>query len=447
MRAMAPRQATGHAVGTVLLSLAMVAVAIADPLPAGRRQAIDRFIEPYVELAMFDGSVLVDVAGEVVYRRSFGFANYEHRVVHDPDTRFRIASVSKTVTDAAVAALVQQGKLTVDTPLSTYLPDFPSAEKITVGQLLDSTSGIPHTNRLPWGDGKTSLPLDEIVARLAALPLDFEPGTDSAYTNGGYAVAAKVLEIAGGGSYAEVMRRTVFEPLGMADTAHIDDAREPIPGMATGYEPGAHPGERRHSRFYAAEIRPGGGSLYSTVDDMLAFARGVFRRGFIREELRRSVLGADDGPFLAQGRAPGFVAKLLFDPELDLIVVSLANNYAVPADWARAIADLAAGRVDASPWPRLERAPLTVAADDPRLGTYRTSRGATQAIERSDRGAMFIADPRGDSVTGLVPLSGGAFLYPIYYQLCEQDAETRAITCRILSGDERYTTEYTPLAD
>jgi hypothetical protein len=314
--------------------------------------------------------------------------------------------------------------------------------------LLEHRSGIAHTNDQPWGDGSASLTLDELVGRLAALPLDFEPGTDRSYSNGGYAVAAKILEVAGGGSFDDVMRELVFEPLGMRETGHVADARRPIPGMATGYEPGSRPGERREARFYAFETRPGGGSFYSTVGDLLRFARGVFREGFLEESLVTSVLGADEGVFLSQGRSPGFVAKLLFDRERDAIVVSLGNNYAVAADWAATIADLATGELEAPPWPCVERAAGPVPESDPRLGRYRNSRGGGELwIERNRHGEMALHDASEGSVTGLVPLADGAFLMPPYFQRCEQAVETGGITCRMLSGNPEYTSEWTSASE
>ena len=335
----------------------------------------------------------------------------------------------------------------MESPIAGYLPQFPSAESITIGHLLGHSSGIAHTNDLPWGSGDVALTLDEIIARLAALPLDFEPGTHRSYSNGGYAVAAKILEVVDGSSFSGAMRATVFEPLGMRDTDHLADSLQVVPGMATGYEPGWYPGERRHARFYAVETRPGGGSFYSTARDLLKFARGVFRGRFLDETALIEVLGVDEEGFLTQGRSPGFVAKLLYDRALDLIVISLANNYAVPADWARTIADLATGKGQAAPWQAIRRAADVVDAGDPRLGRYRSSRGGgAVAIERDALGAMVLSDPANRSRTGLVPLTDGDFLQPLYFQRCSQDSDSRAITCRILSGDPRYTTELTPIA-
>lgn len=438
----------GHALMLAAATPGLAVQNVAAGIPEDRERVIDQFVGQFVDLGMFDGTILVDIGGAIVYERSFGYAHYELDVTHDEHTRFRIASVSKALTDAALAAMIQRGVFALDTPISRYLPDFPSADTITIGHLMNHTSGIPHTNDQPWGDGKVSLTLEEIVARLAALPLDFEPGTDSSYSNGGYAVAARVLEIAGGDTFDGVMRATVFDPLGMKDTGHISDARTPVSKIATGYEPGRHPGEHRHSRFYAVETRPGGGSFYSTARDLLQFTRSVFREGFVSAELRRDVMGADDGVFLSQGRSPGFVAKLYYDPEPDVVVVSLANSYAVAADWAVAIAGLATGTIDRNPWPELRPATATVASDDPRLGRYRNSFGGGELIiERSESGVMIVTDARSESITALVPLVDGGFLQPLYFQWCEQAGDTRVITCRMLSGNERYTSTLSPITE
>ena len=144
---------------------------------AARFDQVDAFVGQFVDLAMFDGMILVDRGGEVIYEKAFGLANVEHNVANTVDTRFRIASVSKNLTDAALAKVMADGTFDRDTALATFLPDFPKADRITIGHLLDHSSGVPHTNAQPWGDGKTSLTLDEIIARLAEMPLDFEPGT------------------------------------------------------------------------------------------------------------------------------------------------------------------------------------------------------------------------------------------------------------------------------
>lgn len=419
--------------------------AVSPILPPGQVRALDRFVGQFTDLAMFDGVVLVDIGGDVVYRQSFGFANYELGVRHAPDHRFRIASVSKAVTDTAIAKLIEAGVIELDTPIAKYLPDFPSAESITVKHLLDHTSGIAHTNRLPWADGSVSFSTAEIVERLSTLPLDFPPGSETRYSNGGYAVAARILELVGDMSLTDVLRDALFEPLGMTDTGHLVDSRVPVSDLVTGYEPGDAPGQRRYPRFYAVEIRPGGGSLYSTADDLLRFTRAVFRDDFVPEKWRREALGVDGDVYLSQGRSPGFVAKLFYRASDDMIVISLSNNYAVPADWAAAIAGLAAPEPVEPSWIAIEPFATSVPAGHPMIGVYTSSFGGVRvAIRRSPEGHLTMTFGDEDRATALIPLKDGAFLMPAYYQHCRQIQPGGPIECRMLSGNERYTSILTP---
>jgi CubicO group peptidase (beta-lactamase class C family) len=426
-----------------ILSITGMTSVIGSTLPEERKQAIDRFVGQFVAFAMFDGTILIDIAGETVYEQSFGHAQVEQGVRHNANTRFRLASVSKAITDAALARMMNDGVFTMDTPISRYLPDFPSAGDITIRHLIEHTSGIPHTNALPWGDGTVSLSIDEIVSRLSQLPLDFTPGEDARYSNGGYAVAARILELAGNGTYSEVMRATVFEPLGMSNTDHITDARTPIPNMATGYEPGLLPGERRHPRYYAFESRPGGGSLYSTAGDMLRFVRAVFRDDFIPEKFRREVMGENDKGYRTQGRAPGFVAKIQYDSLQDMIVISLGNSYSVPTGWTEAIATLATGSSDDVTWPDLQAAKPTVGHEDPRIGRYLSASGTPTIITRVSGGVLMIEGSNG-ARNAAIPLIDGSFLQPLYFQRCQQNPENRIIICKMLSGDERFTNTLEP---
>ncbi len=432
----------------VMPALAVILLSAPNAASANNNDALcerlNKFIDPFVELAMFDGVIMIDVAGETCFC-TYGFANYEYDLRHDVDTQFRIASVSKTLTKAAFGRLIHQGKLSADDLLSQYLPDFPKAEKITIRHLLENRSGIAHTNEQPWGHGRVSLSLDDIVERLAATPFDFEPGESREYSNGGYAVAAKALEAATGMDFGAAMRVLVFEPLQMHDTGHIEDARALAPQMARGYEPGRAPGSRRHTRFYAVETRPGGGSLYSTAPDLMAFLKVLAVEEFLPSQLLSSIVGiAPDDLFVSDGRSPGFVAKIYRDPVRNISIVSLSNNYAVPTDWAEAIADTALGATLDPQWPRLQPSQEKVDRAHPFLGEYASNFGVDIAIKLHN-GAVYFHDPENQLRVGMPRLANDMFLLPIYFSLCQQDNETRIIRCEMLSGDERYTQVYTPI--
>jgi len=114
-------------------------------------------------MAAYDGVVLIAEDDEIVWHEAFGSADYSQSLPMTTNTRFRIASLSKQVTQAAIGRLVDDGKLTLRSRLSDFLPDFPNARRITIKHLLDHTAGIAHTNRLDWMDMSVAMTLDEIV--------------------------------------------------------------------------------------------------------------------------------------------------------------------------------------------------------------------------------------------------------------------------------------------
>ena len=401
---------------------------------------IGEFVDPFVELAMFNGVILIKDKNKI-HRCHFGLANYETGEKFDDKTRFRIASVSKTITDVALARLIESGALSLDDPLSKYVPDFPKADVITIRQLLDHQSGIAHTNNQDWGKGLISMSLDDIIARLAATPFDFEPGEDERYSNGGYALAAKVLEIVAGDDYGAAMNEIVFAPLKMKNTGHIEDARRPDAKMAIGYEPGKEPGSRRYTRFYAVEMRPGGGSLYSTPSDVLLMLEAIGGGGFLSDEQMRDMLGREPGaPILSQGRSPGFVSNVYRDPSRDLSIVSLANNYSVPSQWIEAL--IATLDKKETGWLPINLSDAPVAQDHGMFGTYATNFGGTIEI-RWDNGAAFFEDEENQIRVAMPLLDDGDFLLPIYYGKCRFDPETENVACEILSGSAPYSYELT----
>ena len=253
-------------------------------IPGQRFATLDRLLTQLASLAMFNGVVTIDIAGRIVFERSYGFADYGRRTAFTHDTRFKVASISKPMTDAALAAMLVRGALRLDDPLSRFLPWFPHAERISIELITRHRSGIPHTNTQPWGEGPERLGLDEILQRLAKLPLDFEPGTARRYSNGGYAALARVLEIVTAKPYPQLMQELVFSPLHMSHSGAITDSRAPPPHLALGYIPGPETGSRSTPRPYLVELRPGGGSLFASARDVMRFFQASWARAPSRRE-------------------------------------------------------------------------------------------------------------------------------------------------------------------
>ena len=155
-----------------------------------------------------------------------------------PDTSFEIGSITKQFTTAAILQLQAAGKLNIDRPLSDYLPKAPHAHEVTLRQLLSHTSGLHDYLDLPDDqiDRLVQQPIayESLVARVADLPLDFTPGSRWAYSNTGYLLLGRVIEVASGEPYRDYLQRHILDPLQM--TATHTSAEEPrLANMAKGY--------------------------------------------------------------------------------------------------------------------------------------------------------------------------------------------------------------------
>src|SRR5258706_11917690 len=159
-------------------------------------QQVEAYLHPFADTGNFTGVVLVARKGRILLERAYGMANYELQVPNSTATRFHIASVSKPFTAMAILQLEERGRLSVGDPVSRFVPDFPNGDRITLEHLLTHTSGIPNVNDLPDYDTFARSPhtVEQLVAKFASLPLDFQPGSDYHYSNSNYNLLALILE-------------------------------------------------------------------------------------------------------------------------------------------------------------------------------------------------------------------------------------------------------------
>jgi CubicO group peptidase (beta-lactamase class C family) len=394
-----------------------------------RLSKVHDLLESVTALGMFNGTVKIDLAGETLFDRSYGFADYERRLDFTDKTIFRIASLSKNMTNAALGAMVERGEIRLDQTIDRFLPDFPSADIITIEQIVQHRSGIPHTNDQPWGDGSTRLTPDEVLSRLSRLPLAFAPGSERSYSNGGYSVLARIMEMVRGQPYREIMSDLVFRPLGMEQSGEIIDSRASPVGWAKGYAPGETIATRQPARFYAAETRQGGGSLHASADDVLTFFRAAWRGTLPGKEGAPALFGRTGARLGADGRAPGFYMDVHYARDADLLVSSTANNYAAEFRWAENIARIV---LDDQPLftrlPSLDRAGRV--GSEGYIGQFRYENpGLSQAVEIAPNrlGQLVFHDRAAADSRALLPLAEGGFLDPLYYLILRPEANGQNI--------------------
>lgn len=262
------------ALGLTLVALAGSApTALAEPTPATALPpptltpaAIDRFMNDYLDETGLPGAVVAVTRGDDVMHTA-GYGHSAGGRTMTGRTPVPVASLSKSITALAVMQLAEEGKVDLDRPVRSYLPEFTMADeraaRITVRQLLNQTSGMADS-AFPDLTLPQAHTLKGAVARMRGARLAAEPGTRWSYHNPNYFVAARLVEVVGGEPFADRLRTRVFAPLGMTDSRSVDSTTD-MPEDARGYVRAyGRVVERSHPRWFTA----GGHGVVTTADDL-----------------------------------------------------------------------------------------------------------------------------------------------------------------------------------
>ncbi len=228
----------------------------------------------------FSGAVLVAKGDKILFEHAYGYADHAFDVPNKVDTKFNLGSMGKMFTGVAVLQLAQQGKLSLDDKLIKEFPDYPNkavAEKVTIRQLLNHTAGLSDFFGKEFMDSNMARfdTLESLLPLFVDKPLQFEPGSRWAYSNAGFIVLGLVIQHVSGESYYDYVRRHIFQPAGMVNTDNWP-ADADIPNRALGYtDAGGPPGAPRKSNIFVLQRGGSAGGGYSTVQDLLRFARAL----------------------------------------------------------------------------------------------------------------------------------------------------------------------------
>ena len=387
------------------------------------RARADALIAPFVDARDFVGTVLVARGHRVLLRKSYGGgAGVQHQ---DPSLRYGIGSLTKTFTAAMVLRLADSGRLALDDPVMRYLPEALSDSAVTIAHLLGHTAGVSDIYRWPeyaerHGD---SISLAAIAAAAHAKPLDFRPGSASAYSNTGYALLALLVERLTKRSFGDALRTELLDPLGMRCTGDRLGGRLG-PRDAMGYDPGFPPVELTAARQVHPSWLVGSGSLFACADDLLRWSEAV------REDrpVRVATAGVPYGwsvrtrwehRVLEQtGRVPtGYASYLAVYLDADVVVVVLD---AVQADVAERIGIALAGLVLGAPTetPAARPATTPLASRDAAglaafVGTYQVGPGFVLTVQQTPQGVSLASPDR--VFLPLTPIGPSRFFFrPLY---------------------------------
>lgn len=341
----------------------MIAIKRLEPVAKTPAERVDQLMASY-DNSRSPGAVIgVARDGKLIFAEGYGMANLAYDIPFTTDTRSNIGSVSKQFTAFAIALLAARGELSLDDPITEYLPELPEfASAIRIRNLLHHTSGLReayNTLAIRGWKFQDQLRREQIFQLVNRQPeLQFEPGSKFVYNNTGYIFLAEIVERVGGSPFDEWMDDNVFDPLGMTHTVIETEDGQVIPNRAAGYVHGEEGGYR--STDDLAESY-GAGGIYTTVGDLAKWLENFHTAelggtAVIDQMLEQGVLDNGDtldyalGLFLDEQRGLARIqhggadiahrAMLAYYPTLDAGVIVMSNLGSFGSSIAYAVAEV-----------------------------------------------------------------------------------------------------------
>jgi CubicO group peptidase (beta-lactamase class C family) len=313
-----------------------------DPCPGGLESTAARLLTPY-EGRVPGASLLVLREGRTLLQLSRGMADLESARDVGPSTNFRLASISKQFTAAAVLLLVQDGVLVLDAPVRRWLPSLPDAAAgVTLRHLLSHRGGLLDYEELVAEPAPRQLRDADVLTLVEREDRTlFAPGSDYRYSNTGYALLGLVVERASGRSFQDFLASRIFQPLGMRATLARVEEGPAVAERAYGYRLEEGDWVQRDQSSTSAVL--GDGGIYSSVQDLARWDAALYDDRLLGEAMRREMFsrqGPTDDPDVAyalgwrltgatawhSGESIGFRNVLVRDPSRRLTVILLSNR-------------------------------------------------------------------------------------------------------------------------
>jgi len=343
--------------------------------------------------------------GQVIYREAIGLRDLDRRLPAGMHTHYEIGSITKQFTAAAILQLQEAGKLNIDEKVSAYLPDVPHASEVTLRQLLTHTSGIPDYFGLQ-SDEEFEKPTTfvEIMKLVADKPLDFAPGSKESYSNTGYMILGRIIEVTSHESYHQYRFQHLLKPAGMKESYIVPDEAS-LATMASGYR--RVNGKLEHGLTIHDSYSWSAGDIVSTVDDVqkwneaLVGGKVVTKSDYALMTTPQMTVGDENtgsglGLFIDQvngqprightGGSFGFTAANFYFPQQILRIIVLTNNVDAPEP-----GEIISNVIFNDLYPDLARVAMRPAPDEDGNVTSKAT-AAFAALERGEEdGSVFSA--------------------------------------------------------
>jgi len=293
----------------------------------------------------------IALKGQIIYSNGIGFADLEQKLIVDPaKTKFRIASISKTLTADAIMQLVENGKLKLDDPVQNYVPSFPEKRwPLTTRLVAGHLGGIRHYRGREFLSSKYYANVSQGLVIFQSDTLLFEPGKKYSYSSYGYNLISAVIEGASGMDYLTYMKTNIFDRLKMNNT--VPDYNHTIIEHRTRFYQKSENGNIENAMYVDNSYKWAGGGFLSTTEDLIKFMLAHAQPGYLLANslstLTRSQKtnnGEDTGYGLGwataidkqghhwvghSGGAVGGTSKMVYYPEQELVIIVLTNMSSV----------------------------------------------------------------------------------------------------------------------
>jgi CubicO group peptidase (beta-lactamase class C family) len=253
------------------------------------QQAVNDSIKTYIaSLKDFNGTILVAHNDSIISKKSNGYANLEFKIPNTTQTLFNIASITKLMTAIGILQLQDSGLIDINKPVGYYLDDYPNQhdrDSEAIHQLLSHTSGVPpiYSDKLLNSPKNTFKKIQDFLPLIVNDSLAFKPGTEYAYSGGGYLLLGLIIEKVTHKSYYDYMREDVFSTIEMNHTVEID-LENLNPTIASGYTSFlSDDGSIKKNEYYLTKTSPAG-FYYSTIDDLFIFSKAMRNGTLIHTE-------------------------------------------------------------------------------------------------------------------------------------------------------------------
>ena len=250
----------------------------------GQPTDISKIINEYAKNNNFNGTVLVTQNDQPVYHESFGYADRQYDIVNTNDTKYKIASITKTFTAVLILQLYEAGKLALDKPINTYLPDYAGegADKITIHHLLTHSSGLENCEKNGLDIYELPHTSDEILRKYCSGKLENEVGARFSYNNGDYIILGKIIEKLYQRPYQQVLQERILLPLRLTNTGLVSQPAI-VKGLAHTYVWNDSTKVFENDAPLYIENYFSAAALYTTTQDFALFTSALFGKKMLQE--------------------------------------------------------------------------------------------------------------------------------------------------------------------